>query len=132
MATDQGGDTLKEVHELLANGFLAIVILHLAGLLLHTLRHRDALWKSIFTGNKTDISEQSTPVRSCRAVGILLLLVTLSFSTYLTLNYDSRSQDLALFGTRLHLGEAEGDEHEEQKSEREHDSHKARVNQDDD
>lgn len=110
MTTGRGGEDLEEVHELLSNGFLVIVLLHLAGIALHTLRHRDAIWKSMFSGRKTDESEEGSPVRSHRAVGIVFLLVTVWFSTYLTQNFDSTSRDLTVFGSRIHLGEAEGEE----------------------
>ena len=43
MATGPESHTLEEVHELLANAFLVVVLLHLAGIAVHALKHRDRL-----------------------------------------------------------------------------------------
>lgn len=107
MASEQGGEDLKEVHEILANGFFVIVLLHIAGVALHTLSHKDAIWKSILSGSKTGVPEESNAIRPYRAVGILLLAITVGFSAYLVQNFDAGSRDLVVFGSRLHLGEAE-------------------------
>lgn len=45
-------EALKDVHELLANVFLATVVLHLGGLVMHALRHWDALTMSMINGRK--------------------------------------------------------------------------------
>lgn len=50
--SDTGGDWLKEVHEFIANALLVMVALHLAGVALTGLRHRENLVKSMFTGTK--------------------------------------------------------------------------------
>lgn len=127
MATGQGGEDLEELHELLANGFLIIVLLHLTGIALHTVRHRDAVWKSMFSGRKTDISEENLSVRSYRTMGILFLLVTVGFSAYLARNFDGRTRDLTVFGSSFHLGEAEDGEHEKETGEGRNESRRKHV-----
>lgn len=121
MTSGQGGKELKELHELLANGFLIIVLLHIAGVALHSLRHRDGIWKSMFNGTKTEIADGMSPVRPYRTVGVFLLLATLGFSMHLIRSFDSTTRELTVFGTRLQLGEAEDDEHEH--NEYRHESH---------
>ncbi len=127
MTTGRGSEDLEEVHELLSNGFLIIVLLHLAGVAFHTLRHKDAIWKSMFSGLKSDIPEVSIPVRSHRAVGILLILVMAGFSMYLAKNFDNTTRNLSVFGSRFHLGEAEDDEEGSEDGEGIHEFHRTRV-----
>lgn len=111
MSVGQAGEDLEEIHELLANAFLLIVLLHITGLGLHSLRHRDSLWKSMFDGRKSGTSGMSAPVRSHALIAVLLLASTFGFSTYLSRNFDSNSRNLSLFGKRLHLGEADDHAH---------------------
>ncbi|MCB0331133.1 MAG: cytochrome b/b6 domain-containing protein, partial [Bdellovibrionales bacterium] len=80
MSNGEGGHDLKEVHELLANGFLIVVLLHIAGVVLHSLRHRDGIWKSMFGGQKSPALEQIPPVPTYATLGILLLVATIGFS----------------------------------------------------
>lgn len=131
MSSGQAGEDLEEVHELLANGFLVVVLLHIAGIALHSLRHKDGIWKSMFSGRKSGIPEQSSQVHAFSTVGVLLLVATIGFSTYLIQNFDSKSRNVTVFGTKLHLGEAEDDEHEYKSRKSHHDSKRKRHDDDD-
>lgn len=128
MSSGQGSHDIKEVHELLANSFLVVVLLHLAGVALHSLRHRDSLWKSMLDGKKSEVSMSSSSIPSYSRIGVLLLVATIGFSTYLAQNFDSRTRNLSFLGTKLHLGEQEDEEHEEREHHRK--SHSKRHHDD--
>jgi cytochrome b len=111
MATLAESDTLKEVHELLANAFLVVVLLHVAGLLVHAIKHRDRLPAAMVTGNKQALHAGQESVRARPLAGIAFLAMTGIFSAYLLQHYDAQARTLGVFGSTLHLGENEsGDE----------------------
>lgn len=113
MATGPESHALKEVHEVLANTFLVVVVLHLAGILLHVLKHRDRLPAAMVTGRKETQDEAQEPVRSVPVAGLAFLACTALFVAYMLQHYDAQARTLDVFGTTMHLGEGEheADEH---------------------
>ena len=45
-------ESLEEVHEILANGLVALVLLHIAGVVVGSLRHRENLVRAMIDGHK--------------------------------------------------------------------------------
>lgn len=111
MSTGGESDTLEELHELLANVFLITVILHLAGIVFHNLRHRDSLWSSMLDGNKRTDSGVQEIAGSRLVAGVVCAILFVSWLGYLATNYDSGTQTLNLYAAELRLGEAEDEEH---------------------
>jgi cytochrome b len=54
MTTDTwfGDETIQTVHSLLANGMLLFIALHIGGVILASVRHKENLVKAMVTGNK--------------------------------------------------------------------------------
>ena len=75
---DVGGGWLEELHEGAANVMLAIVGVHVAGVLLGSWLHRDNLISAMVTGRKLAPPEEA--VRSAwRSVAVLMLAAVLGF-----------------------------------------------------
>lgn len=106
MTTGPESDLLEEAHELMANAFLVVVLLHIGGLVAHALRYRDRLAGSMVTGTK-QVSSPDQPVRSHPFVGLLFVVLTALSVTYLLRHYDARVRTLELFGQTLQLAENE-------------------------
>jgi cytochrome b len=109
MATGGGSDVLEEAHEVMANAFLVVVLLHLGGVAAHVLRHRDRLQATMVTGRKPALSDAQAPVRPAPAAGLALVMLTGLFAAYVLHNYDAGARTLQLFGNTLQLGEDEHD-----------------------
>jgi cytochrome b len=98
-------ETFEDIHELLANGFLVTVLLHIAGVVIHSLRHRDAIAVSMLDGKKSEVAGAAEISSSYPLVALVLILGLSFFGFYLSRNYDSTTRQLNLFGTPLSLGE---------------------------
>jgi cytochrome b len=73
-----GGQWLKELHEGAANVMLAVVGVHIAGVLIYSWMRRDNLIGAMLTGRKTGRPEDA--VRSAwRSVAVLMLVAVLGF-----------------------------------------------------
>lgn len=129
MTSGQAGEDLEEVHELLANGFLLVVLLHVAGIVFHTSKHRDPIWKSMLDGKKQHALEEQVPIKPHRATGAFFLILTLGFAGYLLQNFNSDTRELNIFSSQLYLSEPEEGSHED---ERENEGHQHHQDHDDD
>lgn len=110
-----GGELVGELHEILAWSMVVVVVAHLAGLVVHTLRHRENAALPIVTGYKLGAPQDATP-RAHALVGMLFLGVTGAWGAGLVRSYDAQTHALQIPGTSLTLplGEAEGEEGEEE------------------
>jgi cytochrome b len=100
-------ESFEDIHELLANGFLVVVLLHVAGVILHALRHRDGIGFAMLNGKKTDLTPTASIASARPGAALLFVVLVASFSMYLAKNYDTQRQSLSLFGSTLQLGESE-------------------------
>jgi cytochrome b len=95
---------LKGVHNLLAFSLLGVIGLHVAGLVLHRLRHRDNLPWSMIDGHKLADPAEAIP-SSCRVAGVVFI-VLIGLATWgLVHAYDpaTRRVTLPLVGSSILL-----------------------------
>lgn len=121
-----GGEELQEVHGPVAYALMAVIGLHLAGLVAHTLRHRENIAAAMLTGRKMGLPEQGLATAH-PAWGLAFLLVGSAWVAGLFAAHDARAATtrLPLIGTVIALGEREshGDRQADGKQHRrDHDS----------
>ena len=73
-----GGKALKAVHEVSANLMMAIVLVHIAGVVLSSRLHHENLVAGMLTGRKLGTSQQGIK-RAWRSVGVLMLAAVFVF-----------------------------------------------------
>jgi cytochrome b len=102
-------EQLEDFHEVAAHVFMIIVVIHIMGIIIHTIRHKDWIGLSMVTGNKILPSETSGITKSHFAVSIVFLGLAVGFASYLNANFDVTKRTLNLFGQTLELGSLEED-----------------------
>ena len=75
---DVGGDALEELHELVSNTMLAVVLIHIAGVAVSSLMHRENLVRSMITGFKSAEPDQGIR-RSYFWLGVIMLAAVMAF-----------------------------------------------------
>lgn len=109
-------ETFEDIHEFMANTFILVIIAHIAGVILHSIRHQDALALSMIDGKKETTLPAKSIVSSRPFAALLLLVLVISGGLYLLRNFDSQNRTLNAFGQTLQLGENEneneGEEHD--------------------
>lgn len=105
MTSGEAKESLEEIHELFANTFVVVALLHIAGIIVHSLRYREMIGLSMIHGKKMDVPSGEEIRSQHIGVGILLIGLLLAFGISLIRNYDEKSGMLQFFGTTLTLGE---------------------------
>ncbi len=132
MTSGPNKEDFEDIHELLANGFIIVVIMHVAGIILHTMRFKEMIGLSMVDGKKADIVQDQTISSPKNGIGIVLIALVVAFGLNLFKNYDSQTKTLNLFGTTLQLGENEGSENESGTTEGKNNENGAEKEDDDD
>jgi cytochrome b len=100
------GEGGKDIHEFLAHILLALIVAHLAGMAIHTFRHRENVALSMITGLKQGPAEQG--LRSSHPViGVILLVVSVlsMISLFAGYNAAKRTVTVPLFGHTIQMVE---------------------------
>ena len=75
---DIGGETLEELHEFASNAMLFIALIHLAGVVVSSVLHRENLARAMVTGFKSSRPEQGIH-RSYLWLGVIMLTAVVAF-----------------------------------------------------
>ncbi len=98
-------DFSEDLHELLAYGLLAAIGAHLAGMLLHTIHHRENIALGMFNG-KQDCAPEQAIASSKPFAGLLILLILGLWAGLVARGFDQTTATLTLPGLgSLRLGE---------------------------
>jgi cytochrome b len=109
MTSGSNKETFEDVHELMADAFVIAVILHVAGIVIHTIRLREIIGLSMIDGKKADIAPEMQISSSRAGFGILLLGLVVAFGLNILKNYNGQTKSLQFFGTTLQLSENESE-----------------------
>lgn len=121
-----GSEAAEGVHELLANGMILVVVAHLAGIALHTFRHKELIALSMVDGQKE--AEPAAAIPSARPLaGVAFLALTGAWAGALFTTYDAGTGEVGLLGLRL----GEGEEHEGGEGGERHERHERDHDEDD-
>ena len=106
-----GGEEVGELHETFAWALLAVIVLHLAGLVWHTIRHRENISLAMVTGKKTGKVEDAIS-SSHGAWGVVITILAGAWIAALFAAHNARTATVEIPGTgvTLKLGENESDE----------------------
>ena len=102
----QTGEFFEEVHEALAYLMLAVVVVHVLGVVLHVLRHKENIILSMFNGTKE--GEESDAISSSRPlIAFILVLLIAGWAVTLVRGYHHQTHQLKLpaIGRIIQLGE---------------------------
>lgn len=105
-----GNEAFEEIHEVAVYALLAVAAAHVAGVAIHTLRHRENITLGMITGRKS--ADPQAAIRSAAPVQALLLVALMALlAVALVRSYDPSTRRLAVpfAGTSLALGEGADD-----------------------
>lgn len=118
---DIGGEWLEELHEGAANAMLAVVVIHIFGVVVSSFMHRENLVAAMITGDKQGAPEQGIGSRY-RGVGAALLLALVG--AWLAWGWNGPNTLPGRDGTRQTVNAVPGGQHG-------HDSERRRHRDDD-
>jgi hypothetical protein len=109
----RANEAFEEIHGVAVYALLAVAAVHVTGVVVHSLRHRENITLSMITGRKH--ADEQAAIRSAAPLPALLgAAIVVMLGGALLRNYDSANKRTALplFGTSIALGEAQDDSHE--------------------
>lgn len=103
-------ESFEDVHEFMANMFVITAGLHIAGVMIHSMRHQDLIGLSMIDGKKELNDLHAPAIPSARPIAaVLLMALIVSSVLYINKNFDPQSRSLKVLGQTLQLGETHDD-----------------------
>ncbi len=109
-------ENFEDAHEVLSTLMILLVIAHVVGIIIHTVRHKEMIALSMVDGQKEGVDESEKIASSRPVAGVIFLAIVLAYGINLVKNYNTQTQTLNFFGTQIHLGEAEEKDKKEEGS----------------
>ncbi len=106
----QGNESVKEIHEVLSYVTVGVAVVHVLGLAVHIICHRENITASMIHGMKN--AEPSDAITSASPIiAVAFLAIVGAWSVALVRNFNPATQTtrLPLIGTVLQLGESENE-----------------------
>ncbi len=116
--TEQKMHDIKEIHEILATLFLIIALLHILGIIIHTITQKDPIGLSMINGTKAAHNGENGITNNYSWVGALFIAIMGLGGFAMAQNYDATTKTLKIAGQTLQLGENEGAEGKDAKGEK--------------
>lgn len=106
------GESVKDVHEVLGNVMLTVVVAHLLGVAVESWVHRENLAKAMVDGHKEGEAQDGIP-SSRGFAGVVLLALIVGMGVVFLKGYDDVRQTLTLplIGKTINLAPPEDEEH---------------------
>ncbi len=106
----QGNERVTEIYEVLAYVMVGVVVAHILGVALHTIRHRENIIASMIHGKRdAEPSDGITSARPIVAIIFLAIAATWAFGMVCNFNSATQTTTLPLIGSSLQLGEAQNE-----------------------
>ncbi|MEZ4461541.1 MAG: cytochrome b/b6 domain-containing protein [bacterium] len=102
-------EIFEELHEVLAYSFLAVVVVHVAGVLWHVAKTKQNIILSMVDGKKEIAAHDAIPTMH-PGVAVLFLTITAASAATLVNGFDAGTKTFTVpgLGSQIRVGEAEG------------------------
>jgi len=105
MTSTPDKEKFEDIHEIFANTFILVVIAHIAGIVIHTVKHKDLIGLSMLSGRKNKVADHESITKSYAWVGFIFIILIIGFNVYIGQNFNTETRKLNIFNTTLNLGE---------------------------
>jgi len=105
-----GREALEELHEIMAYLMISVIVVHIVGLVWHTIRHRENIALSMIDGRKA--GDPSQAIRSPQLLaGVAFLALSAGWALAIFSGYDAQARQLRLpvLDQTIRLGEHRGE-----------------------
>ena len=105
MATTPDKEKFEDIHEIFANSFILIVIAHIAGIIIHTIKHKDLIGLSMLNGRKKNVADHEAINKSYVGFGFAFIALIIGFNIVIGKNFNPETRKLTLLNITFNLGE---------------------------